>query len=134
AGKCRQRVPNYEEKAKELKQRGITHIVCCTEDSVHYHEGKFSYYNVTLTDTDDADITSHLDGAYQFIEKAIKEEGRVLVHCGAGVSRSASVVIAYLMKKEGADYQSTFNFVKTKRPCVNPNRGFVRQLQSYNKI
>ena len=130
AGKPQQRLPNYEEKAQVLKDRGITHIVCCTEDARHYLEGNFTYHDVTLTDTDDAEITPHLKSTIKFIEDALESNGKVLVHCGAGVSRSASVVIAYLMH-QGVDYQSAFNYVKTKRPCINPNRGFARQLQSY---
>jgi dual specificity phosphatase 12 len=50
--------------------------------------------------------------------------GKVLVHCFAGVSRSATIIIAYMMQEHGMNYHSAFKFVKSKRPFINPNEGF----------
>ena len=57
--------------------------------------------------------------------------GRVFVHCFAGVSRSATIVIAYLMKEHGLSFSAAFKFVKNKRCFINPNEGFRRQLVHY---
>lgn len=54
---------------------------------------------------------------------------RILVHCNAGVSRSASICIAYLMMTENLQYAEAFALVKSKRECIQPNRGFVEQLK-----
>ncbi len=56
------------------------------------------------------------------------EKGNVLVHCQAGVSRSASVVIAFLIKKFKVDFSEALNFVQSKRKVVNPNEGFKLSL------
>ncbi len=61
------------------------------------------------------------------------QRGGVLVHCAAGVSRSASTVIAYIMKKRGWGFNETFNYVKKRRPIICPNYGFQRQLNQYEK-
>ncbi len=58
--------------------------------------------------------------------------GVVLVHCNAGVSRSASVVIGFLMSQEKMSFDEAFSAVKTARPHIQPNPGFMSQLKKYN--
>lgn len=65
-----------------------------------------------------------------FIRFAISQCSNVLVHCNAGVSRSASIVIAYLMLIENLSYLDAYICVKQARKCINPNAGFIKQLQS----
>lgn len=55
----------------------------------------------------------------------------VLVHCHAGVSRSAAIVIAYVMKKYGLNFESAFELVKTRRPRIRPNEKFRACLKEY---
>lgn len=52
----------------------------------------------------------------------------MLVHCQAGVSRSASVVIAFIIKKFKVDFTEALSFVQSKRKAVNPNQGFQLSL------
>ena len=59
--------------------------------------------------------------------------GKVFVHCVAGVSRSSTIVIAYLMNK-GMTYKEAFEWVKKKHSIAFPNYGFQRQLQNYEKV
>jgi len=82
-------------------------------------------------DLPDTDIVSHFDECFAFIDTARDTGGRVLVHCMAGVSRSASIVIGYLMKVKDMDFVTAFNHVKAKRPTIRPNDGFMHQLQNY---
>merc|ERR1740129_1088027 len=57
-------------------------------------------------------------------------EGRIiLVHCNAGVSRSAAAVLGYLMVDHGFDYETAYSLVKDKRHSIRPNEGFVKQLK-----
>ena len=59
------------------------------------------------------------------------QPGVVLVHCNAGISRSTSIVIGYLMLREGLSFEEALGQVKHARPSVCPNAGFYRQLKSY---
>lgn len=59
------------------------------------------------------------------------QDGVVLVHCNAGVSRSSSIVMAYLMWREGLLFDEAYRQVKLARPSSRPNSGFYRQLQNY---
>ena len=53
----------------------------------------------------------------------------MLVHCAYGISRSSTLVIAYLMKKLRIGYSEAYSFVRRKRPMASPNRGFQEQLR-----
>lgn len=55
------------------------------------------------------------------MEESLAAGGRLLVHCSQGVSRSASIVIAYLMWRDGKEYEETFRRVKATRGIANPN-------------
>lgn len=66
-----------------------------------------------------------------FLVLLLRQEGVVLVHCNAGVSRSSSVVIGYLMQREELSFEDAYSQVKLARPSSHPNRGFHQQLQSY---
>ena len=58
---------------------------------------------------------------------------RVLVHCKEGVSRSASIVISYLMKSRNMKLNETLEYVKNRREVVDPNSGFKEQLKEFEK-
>lgn len=83
-----------------------------------------------MKDTVNEDIYDHFATAYEVIEKG-RAYGNVLVHCMAGVSRSASMVIAYIMRKQRKSYQEAFAIAKERRAKVNPNEGFVVQLLKF---
>ena len=61
-----------------------------------------------------------------------KNNKNVLVHCHAGISRSAALVCAYLMRKYSWTFNETYNYMKTKRPRINPNQNFIHLLQQYD--
>jgi protein-tyrosine phosphatase len=61
---------------------------------------------------------------------SIKNKIPTLVHCFAGVSRSATLVAAYLCTTKGYNYDQALTYLKTKRSIVNPSFGFVAQLAS----
>ena len=76
-------------------------------------------------------ISQHITQAIRFIKEALNNKGNVFVHCYAGVSRSASFVIAYLMMKENLSFFQAMKFVKMKRPNIFPNPGFLSLLLEY---
>lgn len=63
-----------------------------------------------------------------------QEGSKVLVHCKMGVSRSASVVIAYAMKAYNWSFKKALDHVQSKRTCIKPNKHFILQLETYQGI
>lgn len=93
------------------------------------------YLFINVMDHSKQDILSHLDTSYEFIDSALKvPSNKVYVHCVAGISRSASLVIAYVMKSHSLTYSEAFELVSQKRPVVVPNEGFAKQLVLYHKM
>lgn len=69
--------------------------------------------------------------AIKWISEMKNKKMNVLVHCAGGVSRSASICIAYLMQTNGLSFQDAYLAVKKRRKCIKPNQNFVKQLKSY---
>lgn len=118
-----------------LKKNGITHILtvdsCPLPRKIQEHLPHLIIKYIQATDIPREDLLTHFEDSYEFIDRAIESHGRVLVHCYFGVSRSATLVIAYIMKKRELSYADAFQVVKSKRCFVGPNPGFVAQLQLY---
>ena len=85
-----------------------------------------------LEDDPNFNILPYLDIASDKINDLIlRKNAHVLVHCVAGVSRSATIVIAYLMKFRRMDLRTAFNHCYHLRPVIRPNNGFMMQLINY---
>lgn len=78
-------------------------------------------------------MTQHFDEAIAFIEEQLNAGRNLLIHCHAGVSRSATITIAYLMTKNQWTYDEALEFLKSKRKWVRPNFGFEKQLRDYEQ-
>ncbi|KZT25269.1 phosphatases II [Neolentinus lepideus HHB14362 ss-1] len=122
---------------KELKMLGITHVLSVMETAPSWSEdveaALVEHMHVKIADRPDADILQWLDGTTEFIKNALEsnKKNKVLVHCFQGISRSATVVCAYLIATLGMSHTKSISFVKGKRGIVSPNAGFVKQLQIY---
>ncbi|KAG5680202.1 hypothetical protein PVAND_009727 [Polypedilum vanderplanki] len=121
-----------------LKSKKISHIL--TIDSFPIPNYVSSNLNVTIkyiqiADMNRENILQYFPEAIAFIEDALKDEqNRIIVHCFYGVSRSSTIVIAYLMKKYSISYQHAFSKVKSKRVLCQPNFGFVQQCKLFYKM
>lgn len=115
---------------------GITHVINLTEDKPNlFQDRDLSYCAFRIRDSEDEPIGNIFDRCISFICQAKREGGKVLVHCLGGVSRSATVCIAYLLFDDtDLSLEDASNRVKAKRPIVNPNPNFVRALQHYKEI
>jgi hypothetical protein len=118
-----------------LRQRGIRFIVNATRE-VHSPDGEtematgFQYLKLDLEDSADQPIAQYFDQTHQFIEDARARSQKVLVHCRRGISRSATLVIAYVMRYALKSFDEAFDFVKQKRDMINPNLGFMLALEA----
>ncbi|XP_028250121.1 dual specificity protein phosphatase 16 isoform X2 [Parambassis ranga] len=91
------------------------------------------FLRVPVNDSFCEKILPWLDRSVEFIEKAKASNARVLVHCLAGISRSATIAIAYIMKRMGMSLDEAYRFVKEKRPTISPNFNFLGQLLDFEK-
>ncbi|KAF7273904.1 MAP kinase-specific phosphatase [Rhynchophorus ferrugineus] len=118
---------------------------CCDESVLQHHDIKnvlsvgieapvkcddVTYKFIEMLDVPETDLSIYLKDCLDFIETALNSSSNVLVHCNAGVSRSASVVIAFLILKRQHSFQEAFDRVVTARRCIRPNDGFLKQLKS----
>lgn len=89
--------------------------------------------HVKLEDLPFAELAAHLPSTTAFIRDALRSspEARVLVHCSEGISRSVSVVAAFLMAQYRWSPNDAVEYIKSKRRIANPNAGFVQQLHEY---
>ncbi|CAL9152265.1 unnamed protein product [Musa hybrid cultivar] len=88
---------------------------------------------VPLRDTEDENLLDHLDVCLDFIDQG-RKEGGVLVHCFAGVSRSAAVIIAYLMRTEHKSMEDALESLREICESVSPNDGFLDQLSLFEEM
>ncbi|ETO17694.1 hypothetical protein RFI_19622 [Reticulomyxa filosa] len=104
-----------------------------TESQSSLH--KVEYCSIEIEDSEDVNIKEHFEQIFAFIDKALHKakRGRVLVHCVAGISRSSTAVIGYLMKTKGMLLYDAFEYVKQCRPTISPNFGFFHQLLQFEK-
>lgn len=95
-----------------LKKAGITHILTMGAGMRPIYPKEFIYKCFDIFDIPTQNLFPHLPSAINFIKTALSKSGSVLVHCYAGVSRSASTVIAYLMVDKGMSFIDAANYVR----------------------
>ncbi|XP_023024258.1 dual specificity protein phosphatase 21 [Leptinotarsa decemlineata] len=91
------------------------------------------YHKIEVIDSGCSRILQYFDPAADLIHQVSSLGGKTLVYCVAGVSRSASICLAYLMKYQKLSLLEAYNYVKLRRPRIKPNCGFFKQLIEYEK-
>ena len=125
---CRKGASNKQ----SLLQNNISRILNVTSESSEYqHLEGFTYFQIAVEDSHEVNILEYLPRAFAFIEDARLSKEKVLVHCHAGMSRSVTVVLAYLMKFEGLTLNSAYDFVRQKKSNISPNFSFMEQLLQF---
>ncbi|RUS70164.1 hypothetical protein EGW08_022076 [Elysia chlorotica] len=120
---------------RDLQAKGITHVLSVDEKPLpDILTSKLCYRHVFALDLDDFDLLSYFPECLAFIDQAREGGDRVLVHCQAGISRSSTVVIAYLMHKLGLSKQQATDRVTSIRRIARPNDGFEEQLQLFEHM
>ena len=125
--------PRIEEVA-ELEAVGVTHVVSCLEEDelprVAFLGTRFRTLNLAVRDGMDQDITPCFPAFFEFASEALESpDSKLLVHCEAGVSRSATLATAWLMKSKAQTFWDAFLQLRARRAGVLPNIGFASQLQ-----
>jgi dual specificity phosphatase 12 len=121
-----------------LKRTKITHILtvdsCPLPRKIQDALLNIKLKYIQITDMPREDLLTSFEDSNQFIKCALDVGGNVLVHCYYGVSRSATIIIAFIMKKYNLSFTKTFEIVKQKRRFVSPNAGFIAQLKLYEDM
>lgn len=119
---------------ESLDKLGITYVLnvsitCPKADFIK----DANFLRIPINDGHSAKIISYFDVAFKFIEKCRKSNNKVLIHCLAGISRSPTLAIAYLMKYMNMKSDDALKFVKERRLTISPNFNFLGQLYDYEK-
>ena len=118
-----------------LKEAGITHVISCLPEAerpkMSFLQQDFHPFFLAIHDGIHEDLTPTFPKVFEYVsqERKSHSKAKFLIHCEVGVSRSATLAIALLMKSEGKDFFETYRQVRLKRPGVLPNIGFASQLQ-----
>ena len=116
-----------------LRRNSITHVLSIGANPSRLAKlDSVTYHRLSLSDSSSASILKIIDAALEIIDGAIASKegtGKILVHCLAGISRSPTVVAAYLMKRKGMSLKAAFGQIVRVRPQISPNTGFIRQLK-----
>lgn len=96
-------------------------------------QGQIRCKFINISDTFEQILGKVFEEANDFIEEARQNKCNILVHCNAGISRSPTIAIAYLMKWRNLHLQDAYNFVKRCRPQISPNLNFMGQLVRYEE-
>lgn len=116
----------------DLKELKVGMIINVTREISRYFPSDFVYKQYPIYDDNDEPITEHLDSAYDDIIKFQEDhpDDKILIHCYMGASRSASVVIHYLIKKKGMTFDDALTFLKQQRRTVNPTRKLADDIKN----
>ena len=119
----------------QLDEFNITSVLNITNEIPNYFEEdiNFDYLKISIDDTNNETIINHLDIALKFLNETKKEKPNqnVLVHCYMGSSRSASIILAYLIKYYRLTLDDALKLLKEKRPVVNINVDFWKDLEIF---
>ncbi|KAG8370155.1 hypothetical protein BUALT_Bualt14G0087900 [Buddleja alternifolia] len=117
-----------------LKALNVRHILTIANSLTPAHPNDFIYKVIEINDREGVNISQYFNECFAFIEEAKTTGGGVLIHCFAGRSRSVTIVVAYLMFKNGMSLSEAMQHVKRIRPLASPNPGFMLQLEEYERF
>ncbi|KAJ8381850.1 hypothetical protein SKAU_G00026280 [Synaphobranchus kaupii] len=118
-----------------LEEYGIKYILNVTPNLPNLFEnaGEFKYKQIPISDHWSQNLSQFFPEAIGFIDEARGQKCGVLVHCLAGISRSVTVTVAYLMQKLNLSMNDAYDIVKMKKSNISPNFNFMGQLLDFER-
>ncbi|XP_034657028.1 dual specificity protein phosphatase 22-like [Drosophila subobscura] len=117
----------------QLERFQISHIVAIHDSPRRLLPDKH-YLCVMASDTPDQNLSQYFSVCNDFIHAARLREGNVLIHCLAGMSRSVTVAVAYIMTATHLNWKEALKVVRAGRAVANPNTGFQNQLLEFEQF
>ncbi|GIY43951.1 dual specificity protein phosphatase 22 [Caerostris darwini] len=117
----------------QLRNNDITHIISIHDTAKEVVEDK-KYLCIRVPDSPEENLSKYFSKCNDFIHDARSNGGNVLVHCLAGVSRSATIATAYIMSATTLTCKDALKVVRGARTIANPNYGFHSQLKEYESF
>lgn len=118
---------------ENLKKNGITLVINVTNDLIDDPVPGIRYLRYPAVDDPSQNLAKYFHPAADVIHETIRSGGKVVVHCMAGVSRSCTLILAYLVKYRNMTLREAFKFVRQRRSIVHPNYGFFQQLIDFER-
>lgn len=121
-----------------INHYGITHVLSVIMvDNMYGHLSQFAPHIqvkvIPVMDEKYVNIKQYFRETNAFIDEGLESGGTVLVHCVWGMSRSSTIVIAYMMHRYNMEFPEAYKAVQKMRPIAVPNEGFVRQLIEFGE-
>ncbi|XP_034043929.1 dual specificity protein phosphatase 5 [Thalassophryne amazonica] len=114
-----------------LSDLHITALLNVSRRDLQPGKGQYNYKWIPVEDSHMADISSHFQEAIDFIDDVKQSGGKVLVHCEAGISRSPTICMAYIMRTQQLQLDAAFDIIKQRRAIISPNFSFMGQLLQF---
>ncbi|XP_044283812.1 dual specificity protein phosphatase 22-A-like isoform X1 [Varanus komodoensis] len=118
------------EDRENLVKHGITHIISVHNNAKPVLED-MTYLCISASDSSNQNLMQHFKECIRFVHECRLHGGGCLIHCLAGVSRSTTILVAYLMTVTSLGWEECLTATKAVRSYVSPNFGFQEQLQEY---
>ena len=116
---------------EQLKKHNITNVISAVTGFDNMYDSSINHLCLNLIDDTDQNIIHYFDIALYFIENAVRKGGGVLIHCICGVSRSVTIMMVYLIKRNKNTVIEALELIRNKRCIANPNEYFMYQLLLY---
>ena len=120
---------------KFITENNIQTIICVMKEEPYHKNTEFgkniNFLHIPIYDSSTENITNYFEQSINFINENISQKKNILVHCQMGISRSATILIAYLIRERKMSHSDAFMYIKERRGQVEPNIGFLSALMSF---
>ena len=125
---------NTATKKSDLQKINIKYILNCASECINLFENDFKYCKLDIKDLPNFNIEEYFSQGIEFLKNSKNNnDGNVFVHCQLGKSRSAAIIMAYMISEMKLNTNEAYKLLKKARSKIMPNLGFMNQLREYEK-